>query len=176
MKKINNRWIDDNNNSWSADFYTKEQAEKYSKSLIDCRDCSGCRACRDCSGCRYCSDCSDCIGCSGCHGCSGCIGCRYCSGCSDCRDCSGCIGCRDCSGCIRFVNNPQRYTTAKIGSRKENTTFYWDNDRTLVICGCFRGTVEEFKKQVEEVHGNNNYGLEYKNEIEKVEFLMGRRT
>ena len=164
MKKINNRWIDDNNNSWSADFYTKEQAEKYSKSLIDCRDCSGCSDCRDCSGCIGCRDCS---------------GCRYCSDCSDCigcRACRDCSGCRYCSDCIRFVNNPQRYTTAKIGSRKENTTFYWDNDRTLVICGCFRGTVEEFKKQVEEVHGNNNYGLEYKNEIEKVEFLMGRRT
>jgi len=45
-----------------------------------------------------------------------------------------------------------------------------------VVCGCFIDTLEEFKKRVEEVHGNNNYGLEYKNEIEKVEFLMGRRT
>ncbi len=54
MKKINNCWVDIYNNKWNINFYTKEQAEKESKSLINCSYCS------DCSGCSYCSGCSGC--------------------------------------------------------------------------------------------------------------------
>ena len=39
----NSKWIDDNNNSWDADIYTKEQAKSYSATLIDCSDCRDCR-------------------------------------------------------------------------------------------------------------------------------------
>ena len=59
---INNRWVDENNNSWSADIETKESATKKSETLIycsncsDCRNCSNCSNCSDCSNCRYCSD------------------------------------------------------------------------------------------------------------------------
>ena len=52
MKKVNNNWVDDNNNSWNCDFYTEEQAEKHSKTLSNC---SYCRNCSDCSDCRNCS-------------------------------------------------------------------------------------------------------------------------
>ena len=47
MKKINNRWVDENNNSWNADFETEESSLVKSKSLKNCSDCSGCL---DCSG------------------------------------------------------------------------------------------------------------------------------
>ena len=33
MKKINNRWVDENNNSWNADFETEESSLVKSKSL-----------------------------------------------------------------------------------------------------------------------------------------------
>jgi hypothetical protein len=47
MKKLNGRWYDENNNSWNANFESKESALLKSKSLIDCSDCSGCSYCSD---------------------------------------------------------------------------------------------------------------------------------
>jgi len=49
MKKINDHWVDENNNSWGLQ-YSKEEALKKSKSLINCSGCS------DCSGCSRCFD------------------------------------------------------------------------------------------------------------------------
>ena len=42
MKKINNYWVDENNNRWSTSSHTKKQAQEKSESLINCRDCSDC--------------------------------------------------------------------------------------------------------------------------------------
>ena len=57
MKENNTHCIDpNNNNKWSKSIYTKEQAKKHFKSLIDCSDCSDCS---NCSNCKYCSNCSD---------------------------------------------------------------------------------------------------------------------
>lgn len=53
MKKIDNKWVDENNNSWNCDYYSKQKAEKLSKTMIGCSDCS------DCSYCSHCSNCSD---------------------------------------------------------------------------------------------------------------------
>ena len=39
MKKINNYWIDKNNNRWDASNHTKKQAQAESKSLVNCSDC-----------------------------------------------------------------------------------------------------------------------------------------
>jgi len=64
MKKINDRWYDENNNSWNCDFETEESALIKSKSLIGCSRCSDCSDCSCCSGCSGCSDCSCCSGCS----------------------------------------------------------------------------------------------------------------
>ena len=37
-KKINDYWIDENNNSWDASDYTEEQAQEKSESLVNCSD------------------------------------------------------------------------------------------------------------------------------------------
>lgn len=43
-----------------------------------------------------------------------------------------------------------------IGSRKRYTTFYLDINRNInVVCGCFTGTLDKFKKAVEETHKDN---------------------
>ena len=42
MKLINNRWVDDNNNSWSATLETEESAMAKSKTLVNCRHCRDC--------------------------------------------------------------------------------------------------------------------------------------
>jgi hypothetical protein len=163
MKTINNYWVDENNNRWSKTLYTQTQAEEESKTLTNCSDCSGCSDCSDCS------DCSNCSGCSNCYNCSGCSGCSNCSNCSGCSDCYNCSYCFDCSD---FKSNPQKYTTSDIGSRNKQTTFYWDANKILVVCGCFSATLDKFKNQVIEKHKDNKYAKQYLKEIKNVEYLI----
>lgn len=49
----------------------------------------------------------------------------------------------------------------KIGSRNDQTTTYWNDEKTQVVCGCFSGTLEEFEKKVKETHGENKYAKQY---------------
>lgn len=85
----------------------------------------------------------------------------------------GCSGCRDCSYCNAYQINPMRYTTGKIGSRKDNTTFYYLDGNLQVVCGCFRGDLEKFKEAVLTTHKDNEeYRNEYLKEIEKVKALF----
>lgn len=187
MKKIGEYWIDENNNTWSCAIYSKKEALKNSKTLVNCRNCRNCRNCSDCRNCRNCHNCSNCRDCSYCSYCSDCSNCHDCCNCSysrDCHDCGNCRNCSDCSycsycrncsncsNCREFSENPQRYTTSKIGSRASNTTFYWLNKDVIVVCGCFIGTLPEFEKRVNSTYGDKYYGKTYKAEIKKVKYLM----
>jgi len=205
IKLIDGYWVI-GSNKWDASIYPQEQAEKYSKTLINCQncincsDCSYCRSCSYCSDCRscsYCSDCSDCIDCSDCRSCSycsdcsDCIDCSYCrscSYCSDCSDCSycrscsycsycsycrSCSSCRSCSDCSDFKTNPQRITSAILGSRNSQTTFYWNEEKEQIVCGCFKGTLEEFETKVKETHGDNDFAKGYFKWIELVRMYKG---
>ena len=49
-----------------------------------------------------------------------------------------------------------------IGSRSGYTTIYHTDKGVFVACGCFRGTLDEFAKKVEEKHGENNHAIDYK--------------
>ena len=140
MKKINNRWYDENNNSWSANLETEESALAKSKTLISCSNCIDCRGCIDCR---------DCIDCSNCSGCSGCRGCSYCK------------------------TNPQRYVTPKIGSRNSQTSIYWTtNDDVQIICGCWKGNIDEFEKRVRKVHATTEHLQPYLKQIEIFKMLV----
>ena len=151
MRKIKSRWVDDNNNTWSSQEYSKDKAEKLSASLINCIGCHDCKDCHDCSYCSYCSECHDC------------------HDCSYCRECSECHDCRDCR---KFQSNPQCYTTANnIGSRESQTKFYWNDAMDLVVCGCFCDSLAAFKERVVEVHGDNEFAQQYFREIRTVEYL-----
>ena len=59
-----------------------------------------------------------------------------------------------------------------IGSRNGYTTIYHTDKGVFVTCGCFRGTLDEFAKKVEETHGDNNHARDYKALVEfaKVKF------
>lgn len=59
-----------------------------------------------------------------------------------------------------------------MGSRCDQTTTYWIEGKTQVVCGCFIGTIEEFKKRVEVVHGDNVHGKAYKKYIAIVEMII----
>ena len=198
MKQINGYWVDENNNRWNIKFYTEEAAEEFSKSLVNCYNCIGCDYCyncQNCNGCRYCHNChccNDCQNCNGCRYCTGCINCNnchdcrycgdcrccdYCDDCACCRYCRYCGDCRCCDYCDDYKQNPQRYTTKNIGSRNDQTTFYYGETKNgmevQVVCGCFRGNLETFVKAVLETHKDNDlYRKQYLKEIEKVKILF----
>lgn len=144
----NGCWYVDSN-SWDANTYTQDQAEKYAETLMNC------------SNCRNCSACSGCISCSDCSYCSNCSYCRNCSYCSYCRNCSNCRNCRDCISCSDFELNPQRITSAKIGSRFDQSTYYFTDKHEQIVCGCFKGTLQEFEDRVNTVHGDSQHGKDY---------------
>ncbi len=56
-----------------------------------------------------------------------------------------------------------------MGSRKSKTTCYWDDKKEQIVCGCFAGTMEEFKAKVRKEHGDNDYARGYFKWIESVE-------
>ncbi len=59
------------------------------------------------------------------------------------------------------------FAADSIGSRNDTTTFYKTADDGIgVTCGCFSGTIDEFAAAVEETHGDNKYGREYRAAIE----------
>lgn len=55
------------------------------------------------------------------------------------------------------------YTAIKgFGRGFRTTTFFRQRDKSIgVVCGCFYGTLEEFRKKVKETHGNSKYAKEY---------------
>lgn len=143
MDKINNFYVDENNNRWDADIYTKSYAQKCSESLVYCHNCSDCSCCRNCSDCHNCHNC------------------HYC------RDCSNCHNCSD------FNINPQRYVTPKVGSRDDNTTIYWVGNDVQVVCGCFRGNVDEWEAKIKETHKYNEKHLkDYLEQVENIKKIM----
>ena len=152
MKKVNNYWVDENNNRWDVNIYTETQAKKNSASLINCSDCSDCSRCFRCFRCSDCSDCFDCF---------------RCFRCSDCSDCS------DCSRCSDYKHNPQRLTSGLIGSRKSTTTIYWTNENdTQVICGCLKTDIGGFEKRIKEVYPSGQYHDEYMQFIKAARYCM----
>lgn len=153
MKRVGDWWIDENNNKWDTRFYTEDEAENCSNTLTDCVSCVNCAYCVECA---ECTDCQDCISCW------------------NCTDCQNCVSCSNCNG---YVTNPSRYITQNIGSREGQTHFYYgktkeDSMSIQIKCGCFHGDLKEFAEAVEKTHGADEYGEQYRREIEKVKMLF----
>jgi hypothetical protein len=87
--------------------------------------------------------------------------CSDCSDCSYCSDCSRCLRCSRCSDCSGFKTNPNRYVGPTMGSRKSQTTTYWIGNNIQVVCGCFRGNLDEFEKRVKTIHTGTAYESQY---------------
>lgn len=107
---------------------------------------------------KGCWDCSDCSNCSNCRSCSDCSNCRSCSFCSDCSD---------------FKSNPQRVVSPILGSRSAQTTYYFDASKGQIVCGCFKGTLQEFREAVIRRHGiKKPHGSSYLKWIASVEVYI----
>lgn len=59
-------------------------------------------------------------------------------------------------------------TVGPIGSRNDITTFIRTDNGIYVNCGCFDGTIDEFKDDVIEMHGDNRHAKDYLAAIEFV--------
>ena len=68
-----NSWTDYNNNQWSANIYTKEEAEELHHSLWGCTNCVNCKDCMYCAGCINCTGCTTCVKCKDCVNCYNCL-------------------------------------------------------------------------------------------------------
>ena len=77
-----------------------------------------------------------------------------------CKECP--LGDAEVSG-NAWVYGNEDYTTIKgFGRNCRNTTFFKSEDGDVkVVCGCFYGTLDEFRKKVKETHGDSKYATEY---------------
>ena len=78
------------------------------------------------------------------------------------------------SGDAKVEDNNNHCGFDCFGSANRHTHAYLTKDGTVEItCGCFRGSIEQFEKQVERTHGDSKYGREYKAIIEVIKIKFG---
>ena len=66
---------------------------------------------------------------------------------------------------------------SSFGSRNGHTTFFRCKDNTIKVkCGCFSGTLDEFRVKVKETHGDNQYAKEYLAIADVVELRLNRKN
>lgn len=91
----------------------------------------------------------------------------------NCRECVRCISLWAGTSLVDFEKQPTTLVFPNIGSRDGTTRISWDScGRSLVICGCFAGTIGEFIRVVKDYHGENSYGKRYLDLVDQVMALM----
>jgi len=77
-------------------------------------------------------------------------------------------------GDARMENNDDHCGFDCFGSSNRHTHAYRTKENTIEItCGCFRGSIEEFEKQVKETHGDNKYAKQYEAIINVIKIKFG---
>ena len=62
----------------------------------------------------------------------------------------------------RVYGNADYLLIGRIGSRFSFTTFFKNKDKGITVsCGCFLGTIAEFRAKVTDTHGNNKHAKMY---------------
>ena len=62
-----------------------------------------------------------------------------------------------------------------FGSRDATTTIYRATTGIRVCCGCFEGTLDEFRDRVKKIHGDNSYAKEYLAIADIAELRFGKK-
>ena len=66
------------------------------------------------------------------------------------------------SGDAEVYGNADYLLIGHIGSRFSFTTFFKNKDKGITVyCGCFLGTIAEFRAKVTDTHGNNKHAKMY---------------
>ena len=66
------------------------------------------------------------------------------------------------SGDARVYKKSHIITFSGFGSLARTTTAFKTEASFHISCGCFKGTLEEFRAAISETHGDNKFGREYK--------------
>ena len=107
-------------------------------------------------------------------GCTRCTNCTDCADCTRCTNCTYCADCRGCTDCRDYQNNPQRIVSGQIGDSCRQTTVYWNSKADIqVVCGCFKGNLEEFEEAVRRKYKSTTH--EYYKFITWVKLITGAR-
>ena len=70
-------------------------------------------------------------------------------------------------GKARIFSNHHYWTSPRIGSRNDITTFYRSKDRRImVVCGCCHTDIEDFARRVKETYGDNQHARDYERAIQ----------
>ena len=78
--------------------------------------------------------------------------------CGNARVCDNAIVCNN----AKIYNTKDYCIITGFGSRLSATTFFrCKDDEIRVNCGCFNGTLDEFRDKVKETHKDNKYAKEY---------------
>ena len=65
-------------------------------------------------------------------------------------------------GDAEVCGNADYLLIGRIGSRFSFTTFFKNKDKGITVsCGCFLGTIAEFRAKVSDTHGNNKHAKIY---------------
>ena len=65
-------------------------------------------------------------------------------------------------GDAEVCGNADYLLIGRIGSRFSFTTFFKNKDKGITVsCGCFLGTIAEFRAKVTDTHGNNKHAKMY---------------
>ena len=65
-------------------------------------------------------------------------------------------------GNAEVYGNADYLLIGRIGSRFSFTTFFKNKDKGITVsCGCFLGTIAEFRAKVTDTHGNNKHAKMY---------------
>lgn len=78
------------------------------------------------------------------------------------------------SGDAEIDNNNKHCGFDCFGSANRHTHAYLTKENKVEItCGCFRGSIEEFEKRVEETHSGTIYEKQYKAIIDVIKIKFG---
>ena len=78
------------------------------------------------------------------------------------------------SGNAKIENNGSHCGFDCFGSVNRHTHAYLTKDNKVEItCGCFKGSIEEFEKKVEETHSGTVYEKQYKAIIDVIKIKFG---
>ena len=84
--------------------------------------------------------------------------------CDDAEVCGNARVCDDARVCgnARVYGDADYLLIGRIGSRFSFTTFFKNKDKGITVsCGCFLGTIAEFRAKVSDTHGNNKHAKIY---------------
>ena len=81
------------------------------------------------------------------------------------------------SGGARVKTNDDLCTFTYFGSGNRPTTAFKTKDGGInVRCGCFQGTLQQFREKVKETHGTNDYAVEYLMIADLIEHKLSGRN